>query len=202
MTTDLKSEIRERMRSTGEKYTTTRRNLLAERTASSLKRVTIHATNNGLSLDEETCGAMTVAGRQCRNPFIHGQFWPGGHREALLKDGSDTRMLAQKRCRVHVDHTIPAEVVLVMDDVDFSPFPGPFPGPIWQDPQALAAIRAATTGSARAETLSLYVTLSETTGGESLQAIAERAGLHQSQIEAAVEVLTALGLFCDGVLVA
>lgn len=201
MTTDFKSEIRDRMRSTGEKYTAARRALLEERSAPLLRRVEIHATRNGLSLDDD-CKAQTVAGRQCRNGFIHGQFWPGGHHEVLLEDGPTTRMLAQRRCRVHVDHTAHVEVLLVMDDVPYKPFPGPARAPVWQDPRALAAIRAGASGAARAEALSLYLTLCETAGSDAPSDVGEHAGLAPAQVETAMGLLASLDLVRDGTLIA
>jgi hypothetical protein len=164
MTTNLKADVRARMRVTGEKYTEARRVLLTEREAANadpgaIERVTVHTTRNGLPLADADCEALTKAGRRCRNPFVHGQFWPGGHPEVLLSDCPGTRMLAQRRCRVHVDHTLHAEVVLVMDDVVPSPHSGAFPGPVWQDPRSLDLIRNATSGRARTETLALYLAL-------------------------------------------
>jgi hypothetical protein len=157
MTTSLKAEVRARMRATGDKYTEARRTLLAERALarerrSPIERVTVHTTRNGLPLAEADCEAFTKAGRQCRNPFVYGQFWSGGHPEVVLSDGPDTRMLAQRRCRVHVDHELRADVVLVMDDVVPSRFSGPFPRPVWQDPRSLDLIRSATSGRARTMT--------------------------------------------------
>lgn len=205
MTTDLKSEIRARMQATGEKYTTARRHLLAERaerSPSSPTRVTIHTTQNGLHLGDDDCGATTRAGRQCRNPYVPGQFWPGGHHEVLLTDSPEARMLAQQRCHVHVDHTRPVEIVLVMDDVSPMPHSAPFTAPIWQDPRSLALIRSATVDAARAETLSLYMTLGEAMDRETLSVIAEHAGLTKEKVEAGIELLTSLELMRDGVLVA
>jgi hypothetical protein len=111
VTTNLKAEARARMRRTGGKYTEARRGVLAGRetvvrSRDAIERVTIHTTHNGLPLAEDHCEAMTVGGRQCRNPSIYGQFWPGGYPEVVLRDGPATRMLAQRRCTVHVDTTV------------------------------------------------------------------------------------------------
>lgn len=110
-------------------------------------------------------------------PVIHGQFWHGGHPEVILSDGPDTRMLAQRRCRVHVDHTRHAEVVLVMDDVVPSPLSGIFHGPVWQDPRSLDLIRNATSGRARTETLALYLALTEHGEPDTHAGIGARSGL-------------------------
>lgn len=206
MTTNLKSDIRARMRATGEKYTQARRALLADREAAfpnqeAVERVTIHTIRNGLPLAEADCEALTRAGRRCRNPFVHGQFWSGGHPEVILSDGPDTRMLAQRRCRVHVDHTRRAEVVLVMDDVVPSRFSGPFPGPVWQDPRSLDLIRNATAGRARTETLALYLALTEHGDPDTLVGVGARSGLTGPEVDVAMSVLTELGLVSDGMLV-
>ncbi|HKB50659.1 MAG TPA: hypothetical protein VKC63_04455 [Solirubrobacterales bacterium] len=205
MTTNLKAEARARMRRTGEKYTEARRGVLAERETvvrnrDAIQRVTIHTTHNGLPLAEDHCEAMTVRGRQCRNPFIYGQFWPGGHPEVVLRDGPETRMLAQRRCNVHVDHDRHAEVILVMDDVVPSRFTGPFPGPVWQDPRSLELIRSATSGHERADTLALYLTLTEHAGSAD-EAIEQQTGLASHQVEAAMKILTDVGLIREGMLV-
>ncbi|HEY5334021.1 MAG TPA: hypothetical protein VIJ21_10795 [Solirubrobacterales bacterium] len=109
MTTNLKTEVRTRMGRTGEKYTEARRGVPAGRGTGESERkaiewVTIHTTHNGLPLADGHCEAMTKRGRQCRNPFIYGQFWPGGHPEVVLRDKLETRMLAQRRCNIHVDN--------------------------------------------------------------------------------------------------
>jgi hypothetical protein len=205
MTTNLKAEARARMRRTGEKYTEARRGVLAERETDErrrdeIERVTIHTTDNGLPLADDHCEAMTVRGRQCRNPFIYGQFWPGGHPEVVLRDGPDTRMLAQRRCAVHVDHDRHAEVILVMDDDVPSRFTGPFPGPVWQDPRSLELIRSATSGRQRADTLALYLTLTEHAESAD-EAIEQQTGLGPDQIEASVKILTDVGLLREGMLV-
>lgn len=205
MTTNLKAEARARMRRTGEKYTEARRGVLAERETAvplpnTVERVTIHTTDNGLPLADEHCGAMTKRGRQCRNPFIYGQFWSGGHPEVVLDDGPDTRMLAQRRCPVHVDHDRHVEVILVMDDIVPSRFAGPFPGPVWQDPRSLELIRAATSGRERADTLALYLTLTEHAGSAE-EAIEQQTGLDPNQVEAAMKILTDVGLIREGMLV-
>ncbi len=205
MTTNLKAEARARMRQTGEKYTEARRGVLAGRETavrlpSTVERVTIHTTDNGLPLADELCGAMTKRGRQCRNPFIYGQFWPGGNPEVVLPDGPDTRMLAQRRCTVHVDHDRHAEVILVMDDDVPSRFTGPFPGPVWQDPRSLGLIRGATSGRERADTLALYLTLTEHAGSAD-EAIEQQTGLDPDQVEAAMKILTDVGLIREGALV-
>jgi len=205
MTTNLKAETRARMRRTGGKYTEARRGVLAERetvvrSRDAIERVTIHTTDNGLPLADEFCGAMTKRGRQCRNPFIYGQFWPGGHPEVVLSDGPDTRMLAQRRCPVHVDHDRHAEVILLMDDDVPSRFTGPFPGPVWQDPRSLELIPGATSGRERADTLALYLTLTEhAESGD--EAIEQQTGLDLDQVEAAMKVLTDVGLIREGMLV-
>jgi hypothetical protein len=205
MTTNLKAEARARMRRTGEKYTEARRGVLAGRETAvrlpnTIERVTIHTTDNGLPLADELCGAMTKRGRQCRNPFIYGQFWPGGHPEVVLPDGPDTRMLAQRRCPVHVDRDRHAEVILVMDDDVPSRFTGPFPGPVWQDPRSLELIRSATSGRERADTLALYLTLTEHAGSAD-EAIEQQTGLDPDQVEAAMKILTDVGLIREGTLV-
>lgn len=206
MTTNLKADVRARMRVTGEKYTKARRGLLAERDAANdpgvVERVTMHTTRNGLPLAEADCEALTKAGRRCRNPFVYGQFWSGGHPEVLLSDGPRTRMLAQRRCRVHVDHTRHAEVVLVMDDVVPSPHSGAFPGPVWQDPRSLDLIRNATSGRARTETLAFYLALTECGEPDTLAGVGARCGLSGSEAEAAMSVLVDLGLVSNGTLVA
>jgi hypothetical protein len=193
------------MAATGEKYTQARRAVLAERTTSRatpapIKRVTVHTTRNGLPLAEADCEAVTKAGRQCRNPFIHGQFWPGGQPEVLLHDGANTRMLAQRRCRVHVDHDLHTDVLLVMDDDVPSRFSGPYPAPVWQDPRSLELIRTATSGSTRAQTLALYLALTERVD-DNLAEISDRAGLATADAQAAMNVLTELRLVKDGLLV-
>lgn len=209
MTTNFKTDVRTRMRATGEKYTEARRALLAARESSAsscsgaVERVTVHTNRNGLPLTEADCEATTKAGRQCRNPFVHGQFWPGGHPEVLLMDGPDTRMLAQRRCHVHVDHTRPVEIVLLMDDVDPTPLSGTFvrQPPVWQDPQSLALIRDATLGRARADTFALYLALTESDSPDALADVGVRCGLSGREAEAALNVLTNLGLVSDGALV-
>lgn len=205
MTTNLKAEARARMRQTGEKYTEARRGVLAGREPATREReavgrVTIHTTHNGLPLAEGHCEAMTKRGRQCRNPFIYGQFWPGGHPEVVLRDGPDTRMLAQRRCSIHVDHDRHAEVILVMDDHVPSRFTGPFPGPVWQDPRSLELIRSASSGRERADTLALYLTLTEHAESTD-QAIEQQTGLDPNQVEAAMKILIDVGLIRDGALV-
>jgi hypothetical protein len=201
MTTNLKADIRARMAATGEKYTQARRAVLTDRTAAApIERVTVHTTRNGMPLAEADCEAVTKAGRQCRNPFIHGQFWSGGQPEVLLRDGPDTRMLAQRRCRVHVDHDLHTDVLLVMDDDIPSRFSGPHPAPVWQDPRSLELIRTATSGGARAQTLALYLALTER-GDDELAEISERAGLAAADTQAAMKVLTELRLVEDGALV-
>lgn len=205
MTTNLKAEARARMRRTGEKYTEARRGVLAGRETAVgmrdvIERVTIHTTDNGLPLAEDHCEAMTRRGRQCRNPFIYGQFWSGSHPEVVLRDGPDTRMLAQRRCTIHVDHDRHAEVVLVMDDVVPSRFSGPFPGPVWQDPRSLELIRDAASGRERADTLALYLTLTEH-AESSDEAIEQQTGLDPDQVEAAMKILTDVGLIREGTLV-
>lgn len=206
MTTNLKADTRARMAATGEKYTQARRAVLAARavtntTPAPLERVTVHTTRNGLPLAEADCEAATKAGRQCRNPYINGQFWSGGQPEVLLRDGPETRMLAQRRCHVHVDHDLHADVLLVMDDVVPSRFSGPYPAPVWQDPRSLEVIRGTTSGAARAQTLALYVALSER-GDDDLAQVAERAGLTAADAKASMDVLTELRLVKDGFLVA
>jgi hypothetical protein len=206
MTTNLKAEARARMSRTGEKYTEARRGVLAERETvvrnrDAIQRVTIHTTHNGLPLAEDRCEAMTVRGRQCRNPFIYDQFWPGGHPEVVLRDGPETRMLAQRRCNVHVDHDRHAEVILVMDDVVPSRFTGPFPGPVWQDPRSLELIRSATSGRERVATLALYLTLTEHAESAD-EAIERQTGLGPDQIETSMKILTDIGLIREGMLVA
>jgi hypothetical protein len=205
MTTNLKADIRARMTATGEKYTQARRAVLADRTATStaaapIERVTVHTTRNGMPLAEADCEAVTKAGSQCRNPFIHGQFWSGGQPEVLLRDAPDTRMLAQRRCRVHVDHDLHTDVLLVMDDHIPSRFSGPHPAPVWQDPRSLELIRTATSGGARAQTLALYLALTER-GEDNLAEISERAGLTAADTQASMKVLTELRLVEDGALV-
>ncbi len=170
------------------------------RNRDAIQRVTIHTTHNGLPLAEDHCEAMTVRGRQCRNPFIYGQFWPGGHPEVVLPDGPETRMLAQRRCNVHVDHDCQAEVILVMDDVVPSRFTGPFPGPVWQDPRSLELIRSATSGRERADTLALYLTLTEHAESAD-EAIERQTGLGPGEIEASMKTLTDIGLIREGMLV-
>jgi hypothetical protein len=140
------------MAATGEKYTEARRAVLAERGVSTrdpraVERLTVHTVRNGLPLAAANCEALTKAGRQCRNAFVHGQFWSGGHPEVTLSDGPATRMLAQRRCRLHVDHSRHVEVVMIFDDVVPSRFEGPFPGPVWQDPRSLGLIREATSAA-------------------------------------------------------
>lgn len=206
MTTNLKVDVRARMQATGAKYTEARRGLLAERAAAAenpgaMERVTVHTTRNGLPLAEADCEALTKAGRQCRNPFVHGQFWSGGHPEVVLGDGPETRMLAQRRCRVHVDHALHAEVVLIMDDVVPSRFSGPFPRPVWQDPRSLDLIRSATSDRERTTTLALYLALTEHGDPDTLAGVARRAGLSDREAEAGMSVLTGLGLVRGGSLV-
>ena len=201
MTTNLKADVRARMAATGEKYTQARRAVLTDRTAAApIERVTVHTTRNGMPLAETDCEAVTKAGSQCRNPFIHGQFWSGGQPEVLLRDGPDTRMLAQRRCRVHVDHDLHTDVLLVMDDDVPSRFSGPYPAPVWQDPRSLELIRTATSGGTRARTLALYLALTER-GEDNLAEISERAGLTAADTQAAMKVLTDLRLVEDGLLV-
>lgn len=205
MTTNLKAEVRTRMRRTGEKYTEASRGVLTGREAAAsereaIERVTIHTTHNGLPLADGHCEAMTKQGRQCRNPFIYGQFWPGGHPEVVLRDRPETRMLAQRRCNIHVDHDRHAEVILVMDDVVPSRFEGPFPGPVWQDPRSLELIRSATSGRGRAAALALYLTLTEHAECTD-EAIEQRTGLSRDQIDGAMEVLAGVGLVRDGTLI-
>jgi hypothetical protein len=205
MTTNLKTEVRTRMGRTGEKYTEARRGVLAgrgtgESERKAIERVTIHTTHNGWPLAEGHCEAMTKRGRECRNPFVYGQFWPGGHPEVVLSDRPETRMLAQRRCNIHVDHDRPAEVILVMDDVVPSRFEGPFPGPVWQDPRSLELIRSATSGRERADTLALYLTLTEHAASAD-EAIEQQVGLGPDQIEVAMKVLTDVGLIREGTLV-
>lgn len=206
MTTNLKADVRARMRATGEKYTVARRELLAQRDpapqpAVTPERVTVHTTNNGLPLADGCCEALTKRGRQCRNPFIYGQFWPGGLPEWILSDSPETRMLAQRRCNIHVDHSRPAEVVLVMDDVVPSRFTGPYPAPVWQDPRSLELIRDATTGRVRADTLAVYLVLTEHGDPSTLVGVQSRTGLSAAQVEAAMSVLGDVGLVRDGQLV-
>jgi hypothetical protein len=206
MTTNLKAEVRARMRQTGEKYTEARRGVLAGRKTAvrlpnTIERVTIHTTDNGLPLAKGHCEAITTRGRQCRNPFIYGQFWPGGQPEVVLRDDPATRMLAQRRCTIHVDHDRPAEVVLVMDDYVPPRFTGPLPGPGWQDPRSLELIRAATSRRQRADTLALYLTLTEHAGSAD-EAIEQQSGLGRDQVEAAMKILTDVGLVREGALVA
>jgi hypothetical protein len=206
MTTNLKADVLARMQATGAKYTEARRALLAERPAaaespSAIERVTVHTTRNGLPLAKADCEALTKAGRQCRNPFIHGQFWSGGHPEVVLRDGPETRMLAQRRCCVHVDHTRHTEVVLVMDDVVPSRFSGPYPRPVWQDPRSLDLIRSATSGRERTTSLALYLALTEHADPDTLAGAAHRAGLSDDEAQAGMSVLTDLGLMRDGSLV-
>jgi hypothetical protein len=202
MTTNLKAEVRARMGRTGEKYTEARRSVLAGRSGGSerdaIERVTIHTTDNGWPLTEEHCEAMTKKGRRCRNPIVYGQFWSGGHPEVVLPDMLETRMLAQRRCNVHVDNDRQNEVVLVMDDVVPSRFEGPFPGPVWQDPRSLELIRSASSGQVRADTLALYLTLTEHADEE----VEQRTGLGRDQIDGAMEILVSVGLVRDGMLVA
>lgn len=50
-----------------------------------------------------------------------------------------------------------------MDDDVPARFTGPFPGPVWQDPRS-QLIRGATPGRERADTLPLYLTLTERAG--------------------------------------
>jgi hypothetical protein len=207
MATNLKAEVRARMGATGQKYTEARRAVLAEREtpdadSGGVERVFVHTTRNGLPLAEADCEALTKAGRRCRNPIVHGQFWPGGHPEVLLSDGPDTRMLAQRRCHVHVDHTRPVEVVLMMDDVDPTPLSGPRRPPVWQDPRSLELIRNATTGRTRTETLALYVALTEPDSADSVAGVAARCGLSPAEADAAMSVLTRIGLVSNGTLVA
>ena len=205
MTTNLKAEARARMRQTGEKYTEARRGVLAGRETgvrlpNPIERVTIHTTDNGLPLADELCGAMTKRGRQCRNPFIYGQFWSGGEPEVILNDGPDTRMLAQRRCPVHVDHDRHVEVILVMDDIVPLRVTRQSPGPVWQDRRSLEMIRAATSGRERADTLALYLTLTEH-AGSSDEAIEHHSGLGPDQVEVAMKILTDVGLIREGALV-
>jgi hypothetical protein len=191
------------MLATGEKYTAARRQLLAERRTAiqrqaGIEKVTVHTTHNGLPLADADCEAMTKRGRRCRNPFIYGQFWPGGHPEVILSDSPETRMLAHRRCHVHVDHTRHAEVVLVMDDVVPSRFSEPYPAPIWQDPRSLELIRNATTGRARADALVVYLVLTEHGDPGTLAGVQARTGLPAAQVEAAMSVLGDVGLVRDG----
>jgi len=158
MTADLKAAVRARVEKTGEKYTQARRAVLASRSAHEPEEVTIRTARNGLPLAEQDCSAMTKRGRRCRNPFIDGQFWPGGLREVTLEDGPATRMLAQRRCHVHVDHSIHARVTLLMDDLP----PAPSSSFAWQDQHSLQAIRNAATGPTRANALGVYLVLTET----------------------------------------
>jgi hypothetical protein len=153
-----------------------------------------------MPLAEADCEALTKAGSQCRNPFIHGQFWSGGQPEVLLRDAPDTRMLAQRRCRVHVDHDLHTDVLLVMDDHIPSRFSGPHPAPVWQDPRSLELIRTATSGGTRAQTLALYLALTER-GEDNLAEISDRAGLTAADTQASMKVLTELRLVEDGALV-
>jgi hypothetical protein len=206
MTTNLKADVRARMTATGAKYTEARRALLVERAAetensAAMERVTVHTTRNGLPLAEADCEALTKEGRQCRNPFVHGQFWSGDHPEVILSDGPETRMLAQRRCHVHVDHTIHAEVVLVMDDYVPPRFSGPAPHPIWQDPRSLDLIRSATADHERTTTLALYLALTEHSDPDTLAGAARRAGLSDDEAQAGMGVLTGLGLVRDGSLI-
>lgn len=206
MTTNLKADVRARMQATGAKYTEARRAVLTERAAalgntSAMERVTVHTTRNGLPLAEADCEALTKAGRQCRNPFVYGQFWSGGHPEVVLRDSPETRMLAQRRCHVHVDHTLHADVVLVMDDVVPSRFSGPYPRPVWRDPRSLDLIRSATSDRERTTTLALYLALTEHHDPDTLAEAAHRAGLSGNEAQAGMSVLTRLGLMRDGSLV-
>jgi hypothetical protein len=205
MTTNLKADVRARMQASGAKYTEARRALLVERAATTgnpaaPERVTVHTTRNGLPLAEANCEALTKTGRQCRNPFVYGQFWSGGHPEVVLTDGPDTRMLAQRRCHVHVDHTRHTEVLLVMDDDVPSRFSGPYPRPVWQDPRSLDLIRTATSDRARSATLALYLALTEHVEPNTPAGLAARAGLSQLEVQDGMGVLTGLGIVRDGVL--
>lgn len=205
MTTNFKADVRARLGATGEKYTEARRALLAEQGRSTgpspIERVTVHTTGNGWPLAEADCEALTKAGRQCRNPFVHGQFWSGGQPEVILSDGPRTRMLAQRRCPVHVDHTRHVEVVLVMDDVVPSRFAMPHPAPVWQDPRSLDLIRDATSGRARTEALALYVALTEHVDPDTVAGAGARAGLSAAEVETALAVLVGVGLIRDGTLI-
>lgn len=165
------------------------------------ERITVHTTRNGLRLVDADCKATTKRGQQCRNPFIHGQFWPRGMPEVLVSDGADTRMLAQRRCHLHVDHSRPAEVLLVFDDDVPSRFSGPHPAPVWQDPRSPELIRGATAGQSRADTLAVYVALTEHGDPDTLAGVTRRTGLRPRQVEAAIAVLADLALFRNGVLV-
>lgn len=208
MTTNLKADVRARMQATGEKYTEARRAVLVDRAAPGghaagpMRRVTVHTTGNGVPLSEADCEAMTQGGRQCRNAFVYGQFWSGGQPEVLLRDSPATRMLAQRRCHVHVDHSLHAEVMLVMDDNVPSRFSGPYPHPVWQDPRSLDLIRGATSERERTTTLALYLALTERGDPDTLADAARRAGLSDGEAEAGMRVLTDLGLMRDGSLVA
>lgn len=166
-----------------------------------VERVVVHTTNNGWEFAEANCEAMTKKGRQCRNPFVYGQFWSGGHPEQTLSDSPEARMLAQRRCLVHVDHERPVEITLVMDDVAPSRFRGPYAKPVWQDPRSLQLIREATEGQQRASTLAFYLALTEHATDSSLTSVAERCGLPAAQGEEAIAVLEHLGLFREGTLV-
>jgi hypothetical protein len=206
MTTNLKADVRARMGTSGEKYTQARRAVLAERDGTHtrsrpVERVVVHTTNNGWEFAEANCEAMTKKRRQCRNPFVYGQFWSGGGPEQLLPDGPETRMLAQRRCPVHVDHERPVEVTLVMDDVVPNRFLGPYPNPVWQDPRSLQLIREATEGQPRTDALASYLALTEHETDSSLTSVAERAGLPAVRADEAMAVLERLGLFREGTLV-
>lgn len=194
------------MRATGEKYTAARRAVIAERVPVSrpvepIDRIAVHTTRNGLPLADADCEALTKRGRQCRNPFINGQFWSGGAVEVALKDSPETRMLAQRRCHLHVDHEQPIEVVLIFDDHLPSRFDGPFPGPVWQDPRSLGLIRRAASGRLRADTLAVYLVLTEHLDPSTSAGTAELAGLPLPRVEAALKVLSELQLVRNGDLV-
>jgi predicted transcriptional regulator len=87
-----------------------------------------------------------------------------------------------------------------MDDHIPSRFSGPHPAPVWQDPRSLELIRTATSGGARAQTLALYLALTER-GEDNLAEISERAGLTAADTQASMKVLTELRLVEDGALV-
>lgn len=87
-----------------------------------------------------------------------------------------------------------------MDDDVPSRFTGSVPGPVWQDPRSLDLIRSATSGREHADTLALYLTLTEHAESAD-EAIEQQTGLGPEQIEASMKILEDIGLIREGMLV-
>ena len=80
--------------------------------------------------EADQCQATTMKRKRCKNPVTDGQVW---YADGTVPDPSDRQRLAQRRCRVHVDKSIPApdlEVIGKLDLMHHGQKMPSYPGPL------------------------------------------------------------------------